>query len=59
MDDLLQLVHKAFPTLQFEGKEQLALSRYLDQLEPMQVCFSVKQHIDPRLCMKQSVQHLS
>ena len=42
-DNLLGLVDRAFPTLQFEGKEQLALSRYLDQLEPMRVSFSVKQ----------------
>ena len=34
---------KAFPNLQFEGKEQLALSRYLDQLEPLNVSFGVKQ----------------
>ena len=27
-DELLQLVDKAFPTLQHEAKEQLALSRY-------------------------------
>ena len=43
MDDILQLVDRAFLTLQFEGKEQLALSRYLDQLKPMQVSFGVKQ----------------
>ena len=34
--DELRLVDKAYPNLQFEGKEQLALSHYLDQLEPMQ-----------------------
>ena len=43
VDDLLRLVDRAFPTLQFEGKEQLALPHYLDQLEPMQVSFGVKQ----------------
>ena len=42
-DRLLQLVDKAFLNLQFEGKEQLALSRYLDQLEPLNVSFGVKQ----------------
>ena len=42
-DKLLRLVDKAFPNLQFEGKEQLALSHYLSQLEPMQVSFGVKQ----------------
>ena len=42
-DELLRLVDKAFPNLQFEGKEQLALSHYLSQLEPMQVSFGVKQ----------------
>ena len=34
---------KAFPKLQFEEKEQLALSRYLDQLEPIHISFGVKQ----------------
>ena len=34
---------KAFPKLQFEGKEQMALSCYLDQLEPIHVSFVVKQ----------------
>ena len=43
-NDLLQLVDKAFPTLQHEAKEQLALSHYLDQLEPAEVSFGVKQH---------------
>ena len=42
-DELLQLVDKAFPALQSEAKEQLALSRYLDQLTPMEVSFGVKQ----------------
>ena len=42
-DELLRLVDKAFPNLQFEGNEQLALSHYLSQLEPMQVSFGVKQ----------------
>ena len=43
-DDLLRLVDKAFPNLQLEGKEQLALLHYLGWLEPMQVLFGVKQH---------------
>ena len=42
-DELIRLVDKAFPKLQFEWKEQLALSRYLDQLEPIHVSFGVKQ----------------
>ena len=42
VDDLLWLVDRAFPILQFKGKEQLALSHYLDQLELMQVSFCVK-----------------
>ena len=42
-DELLQLVDKAFPTLQQEAKERLALSRYLDQLAPVEVSFGVKQ----------------
>ena len=42
-DELLHLVDKAFPNLQFEGKEQLALSHNLSQLEPMQVSFRLKQ----------------
>ena len=41
-DELLRLVDKAFPNLQLEGKEQLALSRYLDQLEPLNILFGVK-----------------
>ena len=43
MDDLLRLIDRVFPTLQFKGKEQLDLFRYLDQLETMQVFFGVKQ----------------
>ena len=42
-DELLQLVDKAFPSLQPEAKEQLALSRYLGQLAPAEVAFGVKQ----------------
>jgi len=42
-DELLWLVDKAFSSLQFEGKEQLALSCYLDQMEPTHVSFGVKQ----------------
>ena len=42
-DDLLVLVDKAFPDLQIEAKEQLALSRFFDQLESPQISFAVKQ----------------
>ena len=42
-DDLRQLVNKAFPKLQAEAREELALSRYLDQLCPPQISFAVKQ----------------
>ena len=49
-DDLLRLVDRAFPTLQFKEKEQLALSLLLAlsrplfyQLEPMEASFGVKQ----------------
>ena len=31
-DDLMVLVNKAFPNLQEEAREQLAMSKYLDQL---------------------------
>ena len=42
-DELLRLVDKAFPTLEYKAKEQFALSRYLDQLEPAELAFGVKQ----------------
>ena len=42
-DDLRRLTDKAFPKLQLEAREEIALSRYLDQLEPPQVSFAVKQ----------------
>jgi len=42
-DELLRLVDKAYPALQYQAKEQFALSRYLDQLEPAEVAFGVKQ----------------
>ena len=42
-DELLQLVDKAFPALQQEAKERLALPRYLNQLAPVEVSFGVKQ----------------
>ena len=41
--ELLRLVDRAFPSLQQEAKEQLALSRYLDQLTSAEVSFGVKQ----------------
>ena len=42
-DNLLVLVDKVLPDLQAEAKEQLALSRFFDQLESPQISFSVKQ----------------
>jgi len=39
----LRLVDKAFPSLQYQAKEQFALSRYLDQLQPTELAFGVKQ----------------
>ena len=37
------LVDKAYPTLDNEARQQLALQRYLSQLDNEQVAFSVKQ----------------
>ena len=42
-DDLHRLANKVFPALQVEACEELALSRYLDQLYPPQISFAVKQ----------------
>ena len=42
-DNLMVLVNKAFPNLQEEAREQLAISKYLDQLRDPQVSFEVKQ----------------
>ena len=42
-EDLRSLADKAFPELQAEAKECLALQTYLQQLEQPQVAFSVKQ----------------
>ena len=42
-DALSQLARKAFPNLQDEAREQLALNRYMDQLKNPQISFSVKQ----------------
>ena len=42
-DDLKTLVEKGFPELQNDAKEQLALQKYLCQIDPPQVPFSVKQ----------------
>ena len=42
-DDLMVLVNKAFPNLQEEAREQLAISKYLDQLRDPQVSFGFKQ----------------
>ena len=41
--DLQQLADKVFPMLHVEVREELALSRYLDQLNPSQTSFAVKQ----------------
>ena len=42
-DELLRLASKAFPKLQEEAREELALSRYLEQLRDPQASFGVKQ----------------
>ena len=42
-DDLKALADKAYPTLQDEAREQLAINSFLQQLTPPQVAFSVKQ----------------
>ena len=42
-DDLWRLADKVFPTLEVEAREELALSRYLDQFNPSQISFAVKQ----------------
>ena len=42
-DDLHSLADKAFPELQDEAREKLALLRYLDQLDSQQISFAVRQ----------------
>ena len=42
-EDLKTLVDKAYPELQDDAREQLALTHYLGQLEQQQLAFSVKQ----------------
>ena len=42
-EDLKTLVDKAYPELQDDAKEQLALTHYLGQLKQQQLAFSVKQ----------------
>ena len=42
-EDLLALVDKAYPSLDDEARQQLALQKYLSQLDNEQVSFSVKQ----------------
>lgn len=42
-EDLKLLTEKAFPELQVEAREQLALSHYLGQIDSAQIAFSVKQ----------------
>ena len=42
-EDLKLLVDKAYPELQDDAREQLALTHYLGQLEQPQLAFSVKQ----------------
>ena len=44
-DDLRILVDKAYPSLDNEAWQQLALQRYLSQLDNEQVAFGVKQKI--------------
>ena len=48
-DDLKSLADKAFPELENDARERLALNRYLDQLEHPQVAFSVRQRNPQRL----------
>ena len=38
-NDLLLLASKAFPSLQDDAREELAVSKYLDQLKDLQVSF--------------------
>ena len=42
-DDLQSLAEKAYPSLQHEARERLAINAYLQQLTQPQVAFSVKQ----------------
>ena len=42
-EDLKTLVEKAFPEMGEDGREQLALTKFLSQLEQPQVSFAVKQ----------------
>ena len=42
-DDLKVLANRAFPKLQDNAKQQLALTHYLGQLDNVQIAFSVKQ----------------
>ena len=42
-DDLLSLANKAFPGLQEQAREQLALLQFFRQLQSSPVCFVVKQ----------------
>ena len=42
-EDLKTLANKAFPTLQEDAKQQLALTHYLGQLDNPQISFNVKQ----------------
>ena len=42
-EDLKTLIDKAYPELQDDAKEQLALTQYLRQLEQQQLAFSVRQ----------------
>ena len=42
-EDLRVLVDRAYPSLEDEARQQLALQRYLSQLDNEQVAFSVKQ----------------
>ena len=44
-DELLLLASKAFPDFEDKAREELALTRYLDQLSDPQVSFGVKQRI--------------
>ena len=44
------LVSKAFPHLQEEAQERLAISKYMEQLWDPQILFGVKQRWPSKLC---------
>ena len=48
-EDLLTLVEKAYPTLQAEAQELLALNRFLDEIKDPQLAFGVRQRTPENL----------